>query len=49
MRHLNGDMALKLIVVGQVDQPKPAFSQESLNAVTPDVRWVIRLLRRGFF
>ena len=45
VRHLDGDLPPQLIVVRQVDQPRPAFSQQTFDAVTPDVRRAGRLLR----
>ncbi len=45
--HLDGDVPLKLIVVGEVDGPEPAFAQQTLDAVATDLRGADRLLRCG--
>ena len=37
MRHLNGDVAIQLLIVRQIDEPEAPFAQHLLDAVTTDL------------
>jgi len=44
VRHLDADVPLQLVVVGQVDHPEATSSQDSLDAVPTDAGGAVRLL-----
>jgi hypothetical protein len=40
IRHLDGYLAIEVIVMGKIDPPKPTLAQASEDRVTPDLRGI---------